>query len=115
MIISFAKTIEPLLAGKKTVTRREWADDYAARFKAGQIVDAWDYSPRTGHGKRIAKIRLTADAYQEFLSDMPESDIQAEGGLWRDKNQYIRDVFGIASKKVWVIRFELVETEKEVK
>lgn len=39
-IISFAWTSPALLAGAKTVTRRDWDDSYARRFSAGELVAA---------------------------------------------------------------------------
>jgi hypothetical protein len=38
MTISFAWTTPALLAGHKTVTRRDWDAEYAIRFAAGQLV-----------------------------------------------------------------------------
>lgn len=54
MIISFAMTVNAFLSGSKTVTRRFWKDKYAAKFHAGDIVDAYSKSPRNG-GKKIGR------------------------------------------------------------
>lgn len=58
MIISFGWTAAALLAREKTSTLREWDDRYAARFRKGQVVDAWDRSPRA-HGHKIGTLELT--------------------------------------------------------
>ena len=45
MIISFAKTTGALLAGKKTVTRRDWPESHAKKYKAGDVAIAYDKQP----------------------------------------------------------------------
>lgn len=88
MILSFAWTSAALLAGRKTCTCRDWSDDYARRFKAGDIVKAYDRSPRF-KGTHIADLRLTH--YPVFGSpvDVLDSDIFAvyerEGFAWYDE------------------------------
>jgi hypothetical protein len=57
MIISFIWTIEPLLAGLKTCTRRAWADSYfqlwvRAWRESRHIHQVWDKSPRFALGER---------------------------------------------------------------
>ena len=37
---------------------------------------------------------------------MPESDLEAEGDLWADKEEFI-NLFGDPDLIVWVVRFEL--------
>ena len=116
MIISFAYTTAKLLAGKKTVTRRRWAERqfkiWQNAYRSGKLVhDAYDKSPRAG-GKKIAQIRLTCQPYKELLQDMPDSDVQAEGGLWRDKADFIAQFPGSPAVPVTVIRFELFLPEK---
>jgi len=108
LIISFAHTTDALLAGLKTVTRREWKDSHAAKFRDGQLVDAYDHLPRSG-GHKVATIRLTCDPYKERLADMPEGDLILEGGLWEDKADFIDGFGGDPELKVWVVRFELVK------
>lgn len=82
MILSFAHTTDALLAGRKTVTRRDWRPRHAARFTAGKIIDAWSQLPYVAGAKQIARVRLTADAVLEPLSKMPDSDYEAEGFGW---------------------------------
>ena len=84
-IVSFAWTMQALLDGSKTATRRFWKDSYAALFHAGDLVAAWDKSPRA-HGKRVATIQLTRDPYKQSLQDMTHEDFVAEGGAWRGPN-----------------------------
>ncbi len=109
-IISFAWTTDALLTGRKRVTRRRWKDSYARRFKAGDLVEAYDRLPRFG-GKRVATIRLTCDPYKERLADMPPEDLEAEGGLWKSKEDFVRALGGDPDETVWVVRFELVEVD----
>ena len=116
-IISFAWTTPALLAGRKTVTRREWTHGYALRFGEGDLVQAWDRNPRHG-GHQVATIRLTRDPYQEDTKRVPPEDYEAEGfaflegidakidgltprTLWR--------AWFLYPKTVWVVRFDLVE------
>jgi len=121
MIISFARTTPALLAGAKTVTRRDWKASHAAHFKAGTFVDAWDRSPRNG-GKKVADIYITVNPYQELTSEAPEEDWHAEGFGWMTKNGLELHHKGVAPwmlweswKKapvlLWVVRFRLVGVE----
>ena len=114
-IISFAKTTPALLAGRKTVTRREWKDSYAESFHEGELLQAWDRLPRTGKGKRIGTIRLTCAPYKERSDLITRKEFEAEGleylsmgengiidwplELYRDWKWNPRDL--------WVVRFEL--------
>lgn len=111
MILSFAWTTEALLSGRKTCTRRRWKPTQMERWQrmwdTGRLVhDAWDKVPFAG-GERIGQIRLTCRPYWEALRDMPESDVEAEGGLWADKAEFVA-LFGDPDEKVAVVRFELV-------
>lgn len=114
--ISFAHTTPALLAGRKTVTRREWTDRHAKQFHEGDIVDAYDKSPRNG-GRKVARIRLTQKPYQERYCDVLAPDFESEGFA------YIKEQGGkVLGKSVddlweawrsekswcWVVRFELV-------
>lgn len=105
-IISFAWTTQALLDGHKIVTRRDWKDQYARQFKAGDLVRAYNRSPRFG-GTAVAIVRLTCDPYKESLCKMTKAELEAEGGYWDSVEDFMpgepRD------KEYWVIRFELVE------
>jgi uncharacterized protein YqfB (UPF0267 family) len=77
-IISFAYMTPALLAGRKTVTRRDWDADYAKIFKGGDTVSAFNRSPRFS-GKKVAEIELLSTPVLESTYDMPDSDYEAEG------------------------------------
>jgi len=114
MIVSFAWTIEPLLAGKKTCTRRRWADRYydqwVRAWRAGRhIHDAYDHNPRVG-GHKIGTIELTCEPYHEILRDMPLADLAAEGGLCASREQFIALFDGRPEMVVTVLRFEFSAT-----
>jgi hypothetical protein len=120
--ISFAWTTPALLAGRKTVTRRLWDDRFAQRFiwayQNGDPVIAYDKNPRNG-GKPVATIRLTAEPCKESLGDISEADVRAEGGLWLDAEDFIaafldKNPLLTENSQVWVIRFELIDTEKAI-
>ena len=118
-IISFGKTTPALLAGRKTVTRREWAAKHAASFAAGELVQAWNQSPRVKGSHRVGTIRLTEEPYLEQSDKIPLTDYEREGFgyldeqglrlgdnmepgvLWRHWYSFPADL--------WVVRFELVE------
>jgi len=77
-LISFAWTTPALLAGRKTVTRRQWSTKYATRFKAGEQVKAYDKLPRN-FGKPVAVIELLHAPYIELINCAPDGDYEAEG------------------------------------
>ncbi len=115
-IISFAETTLALLAGHKTVTRREWTERHARSFTAGELVQAWDKSPRIG-GKRVGTIRLTQTPYRERSDAIPGGDWAAEGFAYMEEHGLT--LFGGATpaqvwaswimdpRTLWVVRFEL--------
>lgn len=78
MVISFGHT-DALLAEQKTVTRREWTNGHAKMFREGQLVDAYDKSPR---GRKVATIRITRGPYRERLAEFPIQDVAGEGFAW---------------------------------
>ena len=121
MILSFAWTTDVLLAGKKTCTRRVWSDRTARAwvnaytsdapkatcpFRDRLIHSAWNKCSFLKGAKKIADIRLTQLPYRERLANMPESDLEAEGGLWASRDEFI-NLFGSPDIVVWVVRFEL--------
>ena len=114
MILSFAWTSLVLLSGQKTCTRRSFcnctAQTWLKAYNNGRLVhQAWDKCAFCHLAKKIADIRLTQLIYQERLCDMPESDLEAEGGLWASGQEFI-DLFGGDSNRVvWVVWFELVQ------
>jgi len=117
--ISFAWTTPALLAGAKTVTRREWMDRYALGFHSQAEAIATDRQRRF-KGKPIAIIRITQDLYQEWSNDAPPEDYAAEGFDFLTKIG--AKVDGLSPGTLWrawhmkagqhqfyVVRFELVE------
>ena len=129
MLISFAWTTAPLLAGAKTMTVREWDHRYAAHFHGGDIVDAWDKLPRA-HGRKVATIKLIGDPVRGSTADLLDSDYEAEGLAWlRDHpDSWPKTLFGrkfhpdLVSRPafnerrrdadpIWIIRFALVSVE----
>lgn len=85
MIIVFGWTWPALVAGHKTVTRRGWKPEHAAKFQSGQVIDVYDRSPRAKGGK-IGEIALTEKPYLENTGSMPDSDYQQEGLEWLDRH-----------------------------
>lgn len=117
MILAFSWTVDALLSGKKNCTRRTWSDrtaqSWIRAYQQGELIhQAWDHNPRVKGAKKIADIRLTQVPYQEQLANMPDSDLEAEGGLWRDKQEFIA-LFGKSDLVVWVVRFELANIRVE--
>jgi len=114
-IISFAWTVDALVQGKKTQTRRLWQDKYAKQFKKGDLVQAYDKNPRAG-GKLIAIIRLTKKPFKQFPCHMTEAEFIAEGGTmyWKDLREFVQLMQDRScGASVWVIEFELVAVKYE--
>lgn len=117
MIISFAWTTPALLAGAKTVTRREWSASHAQRFSVGRLVDAWDRSPRTGKGRKVATIRITREPRRESTASFGDrrSDWDREGFSWLAANGHgamveeVVRLWAVYPREVYVVEFELVE------
>lgn len=120
MIISFGWTSPALLAGRKTVTRRDWNDDYADRFYEGQIVDAWNTSPRNirGNPRKSETKRLTQKPLLEYAIHAPPEDWEGEGFAYLTEIGF--KVHGQTPKELWdswkwnnpplyVVRFEVVK------
>ena len=114
-IVSFAWTTAALLAGRKHRTRREWGDDYAKRFKVGDIVQAWDKQPRF-KGKKVAEIRITG-VKKEDISLMPDEDFEKEGfkfmeeqglQIWKQNPRDAFESWRNDGGEYWVIDFELI-------
>lgn len=114
MIVSFAWTTPALLAGAKTVTRRDWTYGHAQKFTVGMLVDAYDRSPRA-HGKKVATIRITRPPHRESTANLPVEDYAREGFAWlrehghRETVDRIMESWGMYPREVWVVQFELVE------
>jgi len=84
-IIAFTWTTAALLERAKNRTRRNWDAAYAARFRGGMRMEAWDRSPLYG-GIFLGFIRLTEAPFQELTSEMTEDDYEVEGLLWMEQH-----------------------------
>lgn len=124
MIISFAWTTPALLAGAKTMTRRDWSTSHATKFRAGMLVDAWNYTPRVNSARRgiaiahkVATIRITRDPYKVRVRGSLTPDvIEREGFNWLREHGHAETVDQILRSwdldpelREWVVEFELVE------
>jgi len=112
-IISFAHTTKSLLAGEKTVTRRLWKESHMENFQrwydeGTRAHDAWDQLPIQG-GEKVAEIRLTGRPYLEPLGEMPEEDLEKEGGFADSLEEFFAGWDIDLSEEVAVVRFELIE------
>ena len=110
MILSFNWTTDAYLSGRKTCTRRRWAPSHLRQWQRAwdegrHVHDAWDKSPRC-KGKKVGQFRLTCRPYWERLEDMPEQDLQAEGGLWASVEEFVELFGGNPDQDVAVVRFE---------
>jgi hypothetical protein len=86
MIISFGWTSEAFCAGKKTVTRRDWPDSHARKFKVGAIVTAWSKQPCYRGARIIGKIEIVSierESLRKLLtdSDYGREELVREGSL----------------------------------
>jgi hypothetical protein len=107
--ISFNKTIDQLIAGKKTQTRRAWQQDYAKNFvryfEEGIKIPALSKGRHRG-GHELGFIKLTQRPYQQYLSEMSLTDLQEEGGMVATVQEFIDTYFEEQDKLVWVLHFE---------
>ncbi len=118
MIISFAETTPALLAGAKTVTRREWNPNHARKFTASALVQAWDKTPRVKGAKRVGTIRITQAPYLEMSNLAPIEDFKAEGFEYLNERGLtlfdemtptaVWTHWQMNPSPLWVVRFELV-------
>jgi len=83
-IISFAWTTPAIVARKKTRTRREWSQPYAAKFRENSICQAYDKGPRVG-GKLVHLIRIMRDPWIQNTRDLSEDDYILEGFKYMDE------------------------------
>jgi hypothetical protein len=79
--LSFGWTWPAFVAGVKTVTRRDWKPRHASLWHEGDDFLALDRQRRF-KGVEIGIGRVIAPVVRESLSDMPDSDYQAEGMAW---------------------------------
>ena len=97
MIISFAWTTAPLLAGVKTMTWRDWTDDYADQARRAEKVQAWDKLPRS-HGSYLGKDLPghSLSIIKCTTADMLDSDYEDEGLAWMAQHpeSWPKTIFG---------------------
>jgi len=117
VIISFAWTTPALLAGAKTVTRRDWKKQHAMQFAKGLLVDAYDKSPRQ-HVRKVATIRIKRDPHLETTAYLPIEEFAAEGFAWLAANggsaehARINEIWAEwrdSPRQLYVVEFELVD------
>lgn len=119
-IISFAWTTPALLAGEKTVTRRNWKDRHARLFHAGDVIRAYDKSPRF-KGRHVATITLTADPTLQCACDIEPHEYALEGFHYLDSigakldGKSPREVYDgwlHSTDTLYVVRFRLLSIER---
>lgn len=121
MILSFSITHklakehnvpDPLFEGRKTVTRRVWkertSNSWCKAYDEGRLEHkAYSASTFVKGAKQIGKIHLLERPFQQVIKDMPVEELEAEGGFWKDKTEFINLVAeGNENLLVWVVRFE---------
>ena len=113
MIISFRHTVNALLKGQKTVTRRMWADRTARCYKVRTWHDAWSALPWIAGAQRVGIIEATQDAYREALGDITLAEVVAEGFPQMSVEDFLAMYCRIFKAQpetiLWVARFRLVE------
>jgi hypothetical protein len=111
--ISFSRTIDELISGKKTQTRRAWQDDYAKNFiryfDENIAIPVLDQGRHRG-GQELGFIRLTQRPYQQYLSEMSALDLEQECGMVATVQEFIDTFFEGQDKLVWVLHFEFLAT-----
>jgi len=131
LIVSFAMTTAAFVAKRKSVTRREWSDEYYERVRRaleaaidrgekGLRVQGWSASPHR-KGKKIGEAVITS-LTREPTHLIPDSDWEAEGfaymtehGINVDKNLSCEKLWRLwrqdREKVTAVVRFEVVSIE----
>lgn len=118
MIISFDWTTPALLAGRKTRTRRNWAEGHVTKFKPGDLVQAWDHQPRVKPSKRVGTIRIKS-INREHIFTMKDEDYEKEGfayleemgkKMWGKEPRQAFEDWRKEDRIYYVVDFELVET-----
>jgi hypothetical protein len=122
-IISFSWTTPAVKARRKSVTRRDWDRGYAHTFQKGELVQAYDRSPRFG-GKRFGMIGILEKPYVESTDQIPDSDWEAEGfayleGIGATMNgmtpRRLWDMWHLKPSFQWVVRFEIIEIFQDIR
>lgn len=110
MIVSFSMTEQELLAGKKTVTRRDWKPRVIEQWRKGSVHHAWSALPfvTKRNPRKLAVIRATRDAYPQRLGDMTAADLDAEGGMCATVEAFCELVGKTPDAVMAVCEFEIV-------
>src|SRR5438874_3577071 len=96
MMIAFTQAAA-VLDGRKTVTRRDWNEKHARRFKAGMIVNAYDKLPYRG-GKCFAQIEILS-IEREPLRQLRlnaaygRAELAREASKWNTVDEFIAHNF----------------------
>ncbi|TAH39271.1 MAG: ASCH domain-containing protein [Planctomycetota bacterium] len=109
--LEFRKTVQRLLEGRKTATRRDWKASHARRIQVGELIAAYSKPKRAG-GEHVATIRVQRPLYQQRLDRVTPEDLAAEGGLWADREAWLatwRELGYAPDFQPWVLEFEVVE------
>jgi len=104
--ISFNYTLQAFLQGKKTVTRREWKDNYASKIRQGDTLLAVN---RLYGGSVIGKIKVLKNPYRQLLSELTQQDLIKEGNCWNSIDEF-KSLFTIFNP--YVVEFEVLEIIK---
>ena len=123
--IPFTWMTPALLAGCKSVIRRDWLEDGITTFHVGQFVLAYDFLPSAG-GVPVAVIRLIDDPVVERSSNLTDIDYEEEGFGFLERFSFplpghfypLRDFFYLWKSMdipLCVLRFELIELTPEGK
>ncbi len=123
-IISFSRTTAALVAGRKSVTRREWSDRHFNSFKVGDLAQAWSASPHR-KGRKVGVVLITG-LTREPTNQIPDGDWEAEGFAYMVEHDLMveKELSCVALWERWrndpelvtaVIRFTVVSIEPGVK
>jgi hypothetical protein len=83
--ISFSSLTPALLAGFKTVTRRQWPAQHARKYHKGQLVKAYSKQPSYG-GEWVGQVVLAEEPYYEHISEADFDEMYVrEGFEWFDE------------------------------
>lgn len=112
-IISFAKTVDEFLSGKKRDTRRDWSKAHTEMWqhlydKGHRVHYAYDKSPRNG-GKKIGELILTSRPFRAQLCGMDSEDLLREGDMCKTIREFCKFIGKKPEDYVTVVRFRKVK------
>jgi len=124
--ISMAHTTPAVVAKAKSKTRRTWKEDYARKFKAGDILDATSMQYRFG-GVHIADIQLKEPPYLENIGDWEGREeilYEEEGFKFLDDPNIMPEhapllklakIWIGSNADFWVIEFDTLKVDPDAK